>query len=218
MPEGTEGLYHLRLVGQLHGQYTQNGYWFANAPDHTVLDHASNAFGIAERFSFNVMPYIKDFACTEWHYIGLICATMIPRFGPIVEIPFESGSGNQPNESIPSCVAAILSLRTGFGGRNRLGRSYYAGIGEVDQQDSRLMPDSLARLQSIGDALVDNFNHTNPAHLFHYGVYSPKLGDTPNPVLGESRIITMAGFTPITQTIARRILGTCRHRKVGHGA
>lgn len=219
MVDDPRSLYHLTLVSQLHGQQCQNGYWFREASMHTGPDDdALQCQQIIERFNSRIMAWIKQFANTEWHPIGLVCATMIPRFGPIAEAGYESGSGDQLNESLPSSIAAILSLRTGLGGRNRLGRSYYPGISEGDHSASRLTPDSLSRLQGIGDALLSGFGHTDPANLFHYGVYSHKLGDVPSTTLGEGKIITMAGFTPITQTIARGRLGTCRHRMLGHGS
>lgn len=217
MADDERRLYHLRLVGQLHGEVTQNGYWFREANEGQLHDDEFNCWSIVQVFNSNIMPWIKDFACTEWHGIGLVCATMKPRYGPIVESAWESLSGNQLGEALPGTVAAVLSLRTGFGGRNRLGRSFYAGIGEVDHQGGKLSPDSHARLKGVGDALLDNFNHTNPAHVFHYGVYSPKLGNVPVPGPGNGALITNAGFTPITQTIPKSVLGTCRKRKLGYG-
>lgn len=219
MVDDPRSIFHLRLVGQLHGQQTQNGFWFREASMHTGEDDdATNCAAIITRFNARVMPYFKDFANTEWHYIALVCATMKPRHGPIVEAPFESGSGNQPNDSLPGSVAAVLSLRTGFGGRNNLGRLFIAGVSEGDHQAGELLADSLARLQGIGDQLISSFRATDPENLFHYGVYSHVLGDVAPPPGQSGRVVTSAGFRPITSTVGRRRLGTQRHRLIGHGS
>lgn len=210
-------LYHLTLVGRLHGNQTQNGYYFIPASAHTAPDYAAEANAICERFNAICMPYIKDFAHQQWAIIGLICATVIPRYGPIVERPFEVAGGNQTGECLPSSNAGILSLRTGLGGRSNHGRTYYTGISSLDSEQSRLTASSLTRLQGIGDSLLTGFGSADADNEFHYGVYSHKLGDVDPPPPAVGKLHTLVGFNPVTATIARPIVGTQRHRLSGHG-
>lgn len=210
-------LYHLRLVGVLHEQQTQNGFYFTTASHHSGDDHLADCNAIIERFNAGVMPYIKEFANTEWHYLALVCATMIPKYGPIMERVFESGSGNQPDESLPPYVAGLLSLRTGYGGKSANGRLYFAGVSEGDHQGGRLTPDSLARLQGIGNSLIGFFGAGDIGNDFHYGLYSHKLGDVASGHSGEGPTLTMAGFRPINTTVGRAVTATQKHRQIGHG-
>jgi hypothetical protein len=210
-------LYHLRLIGTLHQQQTQTGFWFMRSEQSEDHDHALNCFNIIERFNARIMSYIKNWGNQQWVFQGLVCATMYPRFGPIVERGFETSQGDQVGECLPSFNAGLLSLRTGLGGRNHLGRTYYPGISEGDSTDSRLTISARSRLQSIGDALLAGFSTTSADNEFYYGVYSHVLGDQPLPAPAVGKYITPAGFQPITQTIARPVITTMRRRKIGHG-
>lgn len=210
-------LYHLRLVGRLHGQYTQTGYWFMAANQSEDYDHRANCDYIIERFNARVMPYIKEWGNQQWALIGLVCATMYPRFGPIVERAFEVGGGNQIGECLPSFVCGVLSLRTGLGGRSHIGRTYYPAISEGDSAESELTATQRSRLQGIGDALLGGFGAPPTDSEFYYGVYSHKLGDQALPPPAVGKYITPAGFQPIIQTIARRFVFTNRKRLIGHG-
>lgn len=210
-------MYHLTLVSELHGNQVQNGYYFVPASAHSSPDIPTELFTIVERFNARVMPAIQAFSCDDLHFIALICATMIPRYGPIYERPFETGEGAIPNESLPSYCAGVLSLRTGFGGRSHRGRSYYSGVGTLDSERSRLTASGFTRLQGIGDALLGGFAASVADNEFHYGVYSKKLGDVAPPPPQAGKLMTLAGFQPITQTIARHEIYTQRHRLSGHG-
>lgn len=217
MPDTDFALYHLRLVGVLHGVLTQNGFWFMPSSIAADYDHFANCNKIVERFNARIMPYIKEWGNQQWVFQGLVCATMFPRFGPIVERGYETSQGNQVGESLPSFVAGVLSLRTGLGGRSHLGRTYFPACSEGDSVNSQLTAGARTRLQSIGDALLTGFSATSTDNEFYFGVYSHKLGDQPLPPPAVGKYITPAGFQPINQTIARRYLGTCRKRKIGHG-
>jgi hypothetical protein len=205
-------MYHLTLLSELHGQEVQNGYYFIPASSHTNPDNALDCFNIVERFNARIMPAIRDFANNELHFIGLICATVIPQWGVIYERGFETGEGIQPDESLHSTAAGVLSLRTGLGGRSHIGRSYYGGVSKADSQQSRLSAGSHTRLQTIGNALLDGFGASIADNEFHYGVYSHKLGDVPRDPPAVGKRLTLVGFTPITNIIARHVIGTQRHR------
>lgn len=210
-------MYHLTLVGELHGQQIQNGYYFVPASAHSDPDIVTDLFNIVERFNARIIPAIRAFANDDYHLIALICATMIPKYGPIYERPFETGEGEIPNESLPSYCAGVLHLGTGLGGRWHRGRSYYSGVSTLDSERSKLTASAFTRLQGIGNALLDGFGSTVADNEFHYGVYSHKLGDVAPPPPQVGKTLTLAGFTPVSQAIARHPIYTNRHRLTGHG-
>lgn len=209
-----EHLYHLVLRQELHGQLLQNGYWFRRNPALAGFDETSFIMvSILQSFRDNVLPKIRLFANNQLKFQGIVVSRVSPRDGPIVEQLLETSNGAQPNDSLPSYCAGLLSLRTGLGGRSRRGRSYYGGVGEDDSSDSKLDADSLGRLQDVGNQLLASFGPTSGAVAF-YGVWSWLKAGTD---AGGSEWNTDLAFTPITQCVARLFVATNRHRKVGHG-
>lgn len=207
-------LYHTIMRQELHGQIVQNGYWFT--PREGVSPGLSdfNACAALNSWFFNFhLPMMRAFANDQLKFQGIITSTISPKNGPIAEQLLETSSGLQPDDSLPSYCAGLISNRTGFGGRSNRGRSYYAGVSEGDSADSKLSPDALSRLQSIGQQLLAHFGLSGSNPFFIYGVWSWKLGGT----LTGSDYDVNHGFRPITQAIARINLATQRHRKIGIG-
>lgn len=208
-------LYFLSLNYTLHGQLCQNGFWFREtASSSPNPDPGVQSIDLVNTFLNTTFPVIRDFQNNQVHYKSIVAVTINPKNGPIAELPLEQNEGTQIDESLPSYCAAILSLRTGLGGRSNRGRLYIAGISESDSTDSQLTVDSLSRLQSIGTSLLTSFGGTEFTNNFRYVVWSRiragVVADGPAPQVGFAS-------TPITQVIARRVLGTQKHRQIGHG-
>lgn len=205
-------LWHVTMVYEHHGQICQNGFYFTNrdpiSDDPSVLGPYTQ--GICADFNTYAMPTIKAFHSQQVHYKTLICSTLIPHNGPIGELIFESMTGDQAGESLPSYSAAVLTLRTGFGGKSNRGRLYFGGISEDDHADSRLLADSFTALQNIGDNLLGAFGPTGIEAVLRWVMFSKRHGLSEN-------IWRAEGIRPITHTIARRDLRTCRHRMLGKG-
>lgn len=204
-------LFHLTLVQQLHGQIIQNGYYFRN---NQSWNDTQTAFELNNRITFfrtQVMPSIALIQSQELVHKSLIMAQVYPHNGPIVEQILETSQGVQAFEALPSYCAAILSLRSGFGGKSNRGRSYYAGISSNNVGSSVLDLDTLAGLQDIGNKLLVNFGNSSSAFSLRYSIYSRKLGDNE-----QGRPHAM-GAISVNQCLARRTLGTQRHRKIGIG-
>jgi hypothetical protein len=206
-------LWHVTLAMEHHGQICQNGFYFSNRGGLSVNPNILGPYtqGICQVFDQYVMPSIRLFHNQEVRYKSLVCSTLIPHDGPIGELLYETGEGAQGDESLPSYCSAILTLRSGFGGRSNRGRLYFGGISENFAAGGKLLQDSFTALQDIGDNLLGAFGPTGIEGVLRYVIYSKKLGYS-----------TEAGFQPegiipITHTIARRNLGTQRHRMLGKG-
>jgi len=211
----TNRLFHLTLRQSFDGQLVQNGYWFRTLPDSPVPPSDLAMAGIiAGTFQAQVLPAIQMFANQQVQFEAIVVATIVPVEGAIFETILETSNGVQPNNSLPTFCAGLLSLRTGLGGRSNRGRSYYAGISEDSSSVSRLDADSFARLQDVGNSLLSAFGPTPTQPFVEYGVWSRLRGEN---IGGDSNFDIGAGFTPITQCVARRLIATQRHRKIGHG-
>lgn len=204
-------VFHLTFVQTLHGQTIQNGYYFTN---NNQWNDALTAFELNNKITFfrtQVLPSIKAIQSQEVVHKTLIMAQLFPHNGPIVEQILETSGGDQTFESLPSYCAAVLSLRSGFGGKSNRGRSYYAGISVEHGNGSLVELNILAGLQDIGNKLLTNFGNSSSPTALRYCIYSRKLGDQ------EQGRPTAGGLIPIVQCLARRTLGTQRHRKIGIG-
>lgn len=208
-------LFFLSLNYEYHGQLCQNGFWFTENPAHTTEpDPAVQLADLITQFKNTVYLNIKALMVQEVHFRSIVGVTMNPHNGPIAEFIIESGTGNQSDEGLPSYCAAVLSLRTGVGGRRHLGRLYFSGIGEGFSETSRLTASGLSGLQGIGGELLTRFGHASGTNTWNYGVWSrlnslvDGARDAPN---------VDFGFQYVTQCLGRVILGTQKHRQIGHG-
>lgn len=204
-------LVHLTLVQQLHAQTIQNGWYFTNRDTYQDSNLAGDMGTLISHFNLFVMPHIKGLQSQEVVHRSLIASALIPADGPIVETILETSQGDQASASLPSYCSAILTLRSGFGGKSNRGRTYVAGISEGFQSASRLDGDTLTRLQNLGNQLLSSFGLAAGINPFVYVIYSRKLG------VDGSGTWTKNGIRVVRQTIARSVMGTTRHRKIGIG-
>jgi len=204
-------LFHLTLVQQLHAQTMQNGYYFTNRENMSDADFVSVENHIVNFFNLFILSAIKQIQSQEVVHRSLVVSQLIPANGPISETILETSQGDQAIESLPSYCAAVLTLRSGFGGKSNRGRSYYAGVGEGFTAGSRLDGSTLTGLQNIGNQLLAIFGDASFNSPASYCIFSRKLGTN------EGGSLNASGIRVVKQTIARSILGTQRHRKIGIG-
>jgi hypothetical protein len=204
-------LFKLTLVQNLHGQTLQNGYYFSNKDEMDSNAIQGSLVTLVDTFKNNVLSYIKAFTSQELVYRSIIAHCVVPREGPIVEEILETHAGTQTFESLPSYCAAILTLRSGFGGKSNRGRSFYSGICAGFGTGGQLDNDSFGQLKVLGDQLLNIFGDPNFFSNLNYVIFSRTLSEDPE-------ISEVSDWTkPVKQTIPRRVLGTQRHRKIGIG-
>jgi len=205
-------LWHLTLQYRLHAQICQNGFYFSNKialNDQEAFIDGTPIF-LANHFVQFMLPTIIAFQNTQVLYDGLVVSTLIPANGPLAERPIANQTGAQPDESLPSYCAAILSLRTGLGGKSNRGRLYFAGVSEGDSADSILTPSAFTALEDIGNELQSIYGASGSEGHYHHVIFSKKLGYS-------NGVYSAAGIRPIAQYVSRKQLGSQRHRLIGHG-
>lgn len=211
------GLYHLSLFGEIHGQTTQNVFHFQTRSSSIGATHAFEATQLLTDFNTNVVPKIKAFCCDDWAIKTILVTTLIPKSTVLTEMRIATGAGLQPDDSLPSFCAGLLSLRTGVGGRSAHGRIYIPGVPEGLSSQSRTEGSLLTLLSDIGTVLLTRYGPTGGFAYARYGVFSRKLGVTrsagPPPTLTFNHV----GFFPVTEIIARPEIATMRKRKLSHG-
>lgn len=211
------GLYRLTLIGELHGQATQTAFHFSDSDNHPNSTYQVALNHLMNDFLDIVKPKIQIFCSQQWAMKTLIGVTLIPKAEVFIETRIANGTGAQTDDSLPSFCAGLLSLRTGRGGRRRIGRLYLPGVAEGLSSNSRLEGSYLTALSDIGAALSSRYGVNGTYPYCRYGVFSRALGVTrvllPKPSLNYS----LAGFTVINSTVARPEIATMRRRKLARG-
>lgn len=218
MPLNPLGLYRVTLVGELHGQLTQNHFHFqtnASWNGHSLYKNELSA--LITHFVANLVPKVQLFASQQWAAKTVLGITLIPKAEVMIEQRIANGTGTQTDDSLPSFCAGLLSLRTGAGGRSRIGRLYIPGVAEGLSSSSRLEGNYLSLLDGIGASLRQFYGQTGSFPDCRFGVYSRKLGVTrsvgPPPTLNYSAV----GFRLVDTIIARPEIATMRRRKLARG-
>lgn len=217
MPLTPRGLYRVKLIGEIHGQATETAFHFTTSENSGQSSYYTELLETMQHFQTNMLPIIQAFCCQEWVAKTLIGVTLIPKAEVFIEIRIPNGTGFQPDNSLPSFNAGLLSLRTGAGGRSRIGRLYIPGVAEGLSSASRLEGQYLGLLSNIGAKLTQFYGTSGSYPWIRYGVFSRKLGVTrvlsPLPTLNYN----IAGFKIVTSTVARPEIATQRRRKLARG-
>lgn len=217
MPLNPLGLYHITLVGEMHGQITQNGFYFQTRSYSTGSSYQSEATDLLQEFNAYILPKFVMFCSDDWHARSAICVTLIPNHTVLLEQRITLATGAQPDDSLPSFCSALLSTRTGVGGRSAHGRIYVPAPSEDHVASSRIQGSSLTQLQDIGTALLARFGNGGSFTKCRYGVFSRKLGTTRNAGPPATLTYNHAGFFPVTEVIARAEIASMRKRQLFRG-
>lgn len=111
----------------------------------------------------------------------------------------------------PSFVAALISFRTGLGGRSHRGRMYIAGVDQDDTQFSTLTPASQVLYKVFADRLLTDFGPAVADPNWKLIVFSQK-----NFKLTPNNPDTYC--TQVTRTLVNQRIASMVSRKVGRGA
>lgn len=215
MPEAAaqNDMYQVRLIGRIDGQETNNVLHFrlaSGAGDTDVELHL--IIVLINCFVTHVMPVLTSgftFEMVKWKRVA-------PTLGiEHITIPAGTTTGGGNAAALPSFCSALLSIRTGLGGRRHRGRMYIPGIPENQTTNSTInVADPLMLgLANFVACLVAAFIPGDPvgSNSWSMGVYSRTLG-------GSSFPYSNLGFTPITGIIPVAQVATTRSRKVGRGS
>jgi hypothetical protein len=218
MPLNPPGLYRIKLIGELHGQATETAFHFAtNASGNVNNSYSTELTDLMANFITNIVPKYQLFCSQEWAGKTVVGITLIPKASVFIETRLANGTGTQPDNSLPSFCAGLLSLRTGAGGRSRIGRIYIPGVSEGLSSSSRLEGNYLSLLSGIGAALLQQYGPSGGFPYVRYGVYSRKLGVTRTAQPPYTLNYSAVGFQIINSIIARPEVATQRRRKLARG-
>lgn len=208
----SNNIFLLRLHYEVHGQNCENGYWFhgtttcINEPFASTLAELET---LMAQFDGTVRPKIQDFMCDDAHFQRLDGATKDPVFGPVSTITYNSVGGLQANDALPGFNAGLLSLRTGNGGRQNRGRSYYGAVPEDFTAAGKLDATALSSLDAIGQELLLRFGPQTTNPCWRYMLFHQTAFQNGTPLQNA--------LSFIVDVVPRLEVRSMRKRMLGHG-
>lgn len=192
------------VSGHMHGQLIENVFFFkaknAGIPDNEI----------AATVRDNVVDQMNNDVSEQMVFESV----KVQEIFPVARDPYELAinmAGLQAGEAAPSLVAAIVSLKTGLGGRRNRGRKYVAGLlrDNIDQSiiDQARVDSMTVSWQAINSWFAAGNNLSN----LTWGIVHRTLGGNPVPLSADS-------YVPITSIVVQRVAGSMRTRRPGRGA
>lgn len=214
MPAPWNGHAVARIIGELHGQETNNVLHFAT---NTALGGGVDlteliALGVAimECIETTLLPAVtQDWTVTAvtTQWLGTVLPTM--HTDPQVTGPTGSGVGQLGATSV-SFAASLVHLRSGIGGRNGRGRMFLPPPGEANIAASTIDNGTVDLIIAFLTCFIGKFVGASATTNFRLGVFSRKLG-------GANFSNFNNAFFEVTQLDASNKLAVIGRRRTGHG-
>lgn len=192
------------ISGHLHGQLINNVF-FLRAKNAGIPDNE-----IAATCRDKIVEYMEESVSEQMVFESIKVQEIFPVARDPYELPINR-AGKQVGEAAPSLVAAIVSLKTGLGGRRNRGRKYVAGLLR-DNIDSSLIDQArVDSMQVEWNSINSWFQAGNGLSNLTWGILHRTQGGNPVPLSADS-------YVPITSVVVQRIAGSMRTRRPGRGA
>lgn len=197
-------IFEARIVGVNQGQeFNIVTHW------QQKVENAGDALSLANYVQANFVGSLNNATSEDSLWQGVLVRQLTPEVqDPYLSEDFPDQPGGIASPSLPSFVAAIIQLRTGFASRRKRGRIYLPSI-PVDKVED-------GRLTAAGKGEINNAINTIMASIgsglsdWELGVYSKTtVAETGDPY---------SGFSGVTAMIPNEILGTQRRRRIGSGS
>lgn len=189
----------LRVVvsSLLDQQLVENVFHIQNHAD-TTLEHMEDIC------NNNLLNYFNDLSNEV-----AVTSQSVQSLSPVHSDPYEEAkafNGAELFAALPVANAAIVSMKTGLGGRHNRGRKYLAGVPQQDVDDSRLEESKRLAMQTTWNNMNSYFKDGGTGEAT-WGIYHRE---------GTAPTFTHV-FVPVNSVIVRPVLGTMRSRLPGHG-
>lgn len=204
-PTGGNSFCEVVIQGRLHNQVTNNVLHFhAEAPS-TIEQLIAD---VIDCIRTALLPGLSN----EWKLEFVKAKELSPVLGiEVVVQALDTDIGGVASQSLPSTVAACISKRSNFGGKQNRGRMYIAGITESNQQNSRVIDPGLAALVNFCLCMAGKFIANPGTSPFKLVVISRRK-------LAAFNNNYMQAFVYVQNLIVQSVLATMRSRRIGHGS
>lgn len=139
------------IVGRLHGQTTN---YVLNYRE-TVTGMGNQSVELCAAIDLTIADKFRAWASDEWTYLY----TQVQKFFPLPLTAYvvangSAGSGAIAENSMPTEVAAVITKVSAFGGRDRRGRVFLAGVPETYELNSALSALGITNTTTLAGHLI----------------------------------------------------------------
>lgn len=200
-----DDIYEVVVEGTLHGSQCLNVYHFKGS------NGFSSLAGLIAEVLDCVRTALLPALSVDYKLVAVRGKTIYPALSDEQILAGNAGDvGGVATESDVSFAAALLSMKTGLGGRQNRGRKFIAGIPESGISQSSLTTGELALLATFAACLISKFISGLSVHPYFIGVLRKKMIKT-----GSTKL---AAFQPYVNIVTSSVIATQRRRKKGVGS
>jgi hypothetical protein len=200
-----DDIYEVVVEGTLHGSQCLNVYHFKGSNNFASL--AGVIAAVVDCVRTTLLPALS----VDYKLVAVRGKTIYPALSDEQITAGGAGDvGSITTDSDVSFAAALLSMKTGLGGRQNRGRKFLAGIPESGISKSELTIPELALIVTFATCLADKFISGLSSFPYFIGVLRRKMLTQ-----GSSKL---AAFQPYTSIVTSTVIATQRRRKKGIGS
>lgn len=211
----SQGLVQAVIQGRLHGQVTNNVLWFTVPSELGTPDWPALLANLAADIISCVVSTLLPGVSSQWAFETVRTKLMsVPdKIEVVAEAP--ANSVGALGESLPSHVAATVTLYTPYADDKRRGGMRIAGIPEANQAQSVMSGTPNTQIIAFVACMLGKFKHDTGTNTnFDWVIFSRKLGYTP-PSTYNGGINNIA---PVVRGVLRTNLGSQNSRKLNRGS
>jgi hypothetical protein len=210
-----DDVWHIATVGKYHGQEVVNTYHIRMKSGDATIETA------VDSIILNFLEALDNHQSSALSWNVVRARQLVGGDGAYeLELPAPV-VGDLPQDTLPTQIALVVSLKTGFAGRRKRGRLYIPGNVEPHTENSLWHPDVVALFQTVFNTAVQALGKNGTSQWHEWGVYSRRNGGVPIP--GTSPVQygppwSLEGFTAITSAVVKNVPATQRRRRIGVGS
>lgn len=202
------------IEGRIHGQTTNNVLWFVLPGELGDVDWPAKLAALGAAIIACVVEQLLPGLSSDYVLTGVRCTLMTDPARPEWLTTPTGGNAGGLAEALPSTCAAVISVRTPYAGKSNRGRHYLAGIPEANHAQSLMSGPPLAAVVAFLACMLGKFKFNDGTEEFRWVVFSSKKGYT----APSTYAFTNETTSPVTNVLARTVVGTVRRRRIGSGA
>ena len=170
----------VRVIGEIHGQTTNNVMHFATNANISDNDGSTLMLQLLAALVACIETTLLPAVTADWNFtaaVGQYVGTVIPTVttDPFVQGPAGSGQGQLGATSV-SFSASLAHVRSGIGGRRGRGRMFLPPPGEAQVAASVMDDPTLDLVIAYLTCVAGKFLGVGATTDWRFGVYSRKIG------------------------------------------
>lgn len=210
-----QGLVQTTIKGRLHGQVTNNVLWFTVPGELGTPDWPTLLANVAADIAACIITTLLPGVSSQWEFTGISAKLMSVPDKIEHQYVAPANSIGALGESLPSHVAATVTLYTPYTGDTRRGGMRIAGIPESAQALSAMSGVPVTQLAAFVACMLGKFKYDTGSNAnADWVIFSRKTGYTAPSTYSAA----IGNIAPVVNGVVRTNLGSQNSRKLNRGA